>query len=138
MGRRQRDRGVRFAAAVLGVLALAACQGTDAQPSPDPTSSPAGSPSGPSSAGTPSASTTTPSASTSPTVVVADPEHAVPPPGPRTGPLVPADLLVLSQDTIPADVVSAIAHTKGVTGVASISMANASVEDRLVRVVAAD
>lgn len=131
MGRRL---GVRFAAAVLGALALAACQGTDADPPADSSSTT----STPSSPNATSPSPSTPAPSTSPAVVVADPEHAVPPPGPRTGPLVPADILVLSQDTIPTDVVAAIAHTKGVTGVASISMANASVEDRLVRVVAVD
>ncbi|MFI2707685.1 M15 family metallopeptidase, partial [Nocardioides sp. CER28] len=49
-----------------------------------------------------------------------------------------ADLLVLSQDTIPDGVVQRIRHTKGVTGVAQISMANPSVEDRLLKVVAVD
>ncbi|GAB7007562.1 hypothetical protein JCM18899A_50370 [Nocardioides sp. AN3] len=50
----------------------------------------------------------------------------------------PADVLVLAQDTIPTAVVDRVRHTKGVTGVAQISMANPSVEDRLIKVVAVD
>jgi len=69
---------------------------------------------------------------------VADPAHAVPPPGPRTGSLASADLLVFSQSTIPASVVDRIKSTKGVAGVASISLAQTSVEDKLLNVVAAD
>jgi hypothetical protein len=70
--------------------------------------------------------------------VVADPEHAVPAPGPRTGPLVPADILVVAPDTIPDAVVDRIRKTDGVTGVAQLAMANPSVEDRLLKVVAVD
>jgi hypothetical protein len=127
----KRRHGMRLAAAVLGVLALAACQNADGDPTADPTADPT-------TASPSTAATTTPAASASPTTPVADPAHAVPPPGPRTGPLVPADLLVVSQDTIPADVVQRIRHTKGVSGVAQISMANPSVEDRLLKVVAVD
>ena len=83
----------------------------------------------------------TPSASSSPTgpaTPVADREHAVAPPGPRQGALIPADVLVLAQETIPADVVRRVQQTRGVTGVARISMASLSFEDRLLRVVAVD
>ncbi|SFD02240.1 D-alanyl-D-alanine carboxypeptidase [Nocardioides terrae] len=126
MGRRH---GVRLAAALAAVLALAACQSTDASSTGDPSASPSSSTR--STAGTPTAST-------SPTPTVADPAHAVPPPGPRSGPLVPADILVVAQDTIPDDVVERIRHTQGVTGVAQIAIANPSVEDRLLKVVAVD
>ena len=142
MGRRH---GVRVAAVLLGMLALAACQGTEGDPSADPpgggstSASPSttGSPTPGPTSETPSPSTP-PSASTSPTVTVADPEHAVPPPGPRTGPVAPADLLVLAQDTIPDAVVTRVQQTKGVTSVVRISMTNPSVEDRVLKVVAVD
>jgi hypothetical protein len=125
-----RCHGVRLAAALLGMLSLAACAGTDAKPSADPATR--------ASTATPTATPTAASPSTSPTVSVADPEHAVPPPGPRTGPLVPADLLVLAQDTIPDDVVRQVQSVEGVTGVVQVSMANPSVEDRLLKVIAVD
>jgi hypothetical protein len=138
MGRRP---GVRLvAAALVSLLALTACEDTDAGPSrgsddPSASGSASGSPSGsPSPTGT---ATGSPSATTS-TPAVADPEHAVPAPGPRTGAVVAADILVVAKDTIPASVVARVQHTKGVTGVAQISMANASVEDRLLKVVAVD
>jgi hypothetical protein len=127
-----RRRGVRWAAALLGVLALTACQGTDAKTSARPSTKPEASASV-----TPSPSATA-SAAATPTTTVADPAHAVPAPGPRTGPLVPADLLVLSQETIPADVVKRVEQTPGVTGVVQVSMGNPSVEDRLLKVVAVD
>lgn len=70
--------------------------------------------------------------------VVADPAHAVAAPGPRTGALVPADLLVVSSDPIPAAAIARITATRGVSGVAQVSLANVSVEDRLLRVMAVD
>jgi hypothetical protein len=123
MGRRL---GIRLATAVVGVLALTACQDTGAETSKDPTpvsDAPSSAPA---------------SASSSPTVAVADPEHAVPPPGPRTGAIAPPDLLVLAQDTLSDDVVKRVEQTKGVTSVVRISMANPSVEDRVLKVVAVD
>jgi hypothetical protein len=128
MGRRL---GVRLATAVLGVLALAACQDGGAQTSQDPTRASVGS-------AAPAPSSAAPTASGSPTVTVADPDHAVPPPGPRTGAIAPPDLLVLAQDTLSDDVVRQVQRTKGVTSVVRISMANPSVEDRVLKVVAVD
>jgi hypothetical protein len=125
MGRRLT---VRLATVVLGTLALAACQGAGGQPSADPTAVESTSSTAPSS--------TAPSPSS--TVTVADPDHAVPPPGPRTGPLASVDLLVVGQDTLPDDAVSRVEHTKGVTRVVRISLATPSVEDRLLKVVAVD
>jgi hypothetical protein len=51
---------------------------------------------------------------------------------------VPADLLVLAQASIPADVVTRVKQTAGVTGVVRVSLANPSVEDRLLKVMAVD
>ena len=126
-----RRHGVRLVVALVGVLALTACQGTDPKPSADPSQASASTTSS-----APASRTTSPSGS--PTVPVADPAHAVPPPGPRTGPLVPADLLVLAKDTIPDDVVERVRHTAGVTNVVRMSMGTPSVEDRLIKVVAVD
>lgn len=69
---------------------------------------------------------------------VADPDHAVTMPGDRTGVLHSTDLLVRSQKTIPKSVIDKIKHTKGVSGVEPISLAEVSVEDRLVQVAAVD
>jgi hypothetical protein len=130
---------MRLAAVVLSALALTACQGADGDPSPsDPTSS---TPSSPAAGGTTTGGPTTgatPTATVPPTTTVADPAHAVPPPGPRSGPLVPADLLVVAQSTIPDQVVQQVRHVPGVTRVVQVSMATPSVEDRLIKVVAVD
>jgi hypothetical protein len=143
MGRRH---GVRLVAAVLAALAglaLTACEDTDGSPSTTasdvPSSSTASSASGSSSASSSASGTASPTGTSSASSsTAADPEHAVPAPGPRTGPLVPADLLVVAKDTIPDAVVDRVKQVKGVTGVAQISLANASVEDRLLKVVAVD
>src|SRR4051795_1896437 len=99
MGRR---RGIGLVTALVGVLALTACQDTGAQTSQDPTpvsQAPSGSVS------------PTPTGSSSPAAAVADPEHAVPAPGPRTGAIAPPDLLVLAQDTLSDDVVKHVRQT---------------------------
>ncbi|MBO0843417.1 MAG: M15 family metallopeptidase, partial [Nocardioides sp.] len=69
---------------------------------------------------------------------VADPDHAVTMPGNRTGALHSTDLLIRSQKTIPKSVLDKVRHTKGVSGVEPISLAEVSVEDRLVQVAAVD
>jgi len=111
-------------AAALSAALLTACAGTPAATSGHDR---AGASGASTSAGTPTG-----------TVPVADPSHAVPPPGPRTQHLTSADLLVFSQHPLPAAVVTAVQHAKGVTGVAQISLAQVSIEDRLLNVVAAD
>lgn len=68
----------------------------------------------------------------------ADPEHAVPPPGPRNGPLASADILVAADSTIDEATIERIRRIKGVTGVVPISRAQPSVQGRLLNVVAAD
>lgn len=68
----------------------------------------------------------------------ADPAHAVPPPGPRTGPLASADILVAADTTIDQAMIERIRKVDGVTGVVPISRAQPSVQGRLLNVVAAD
>ena len=57
---------------------------------------------------------------------VADPSHAVDPPGRLTASLLPADILVYSQDPLSATTVSRIKDLKGVVGVESMAMAQVS------------
>lgn len=122
-------------AAVMAAL-LTACG--SAPSDPVATSGNAVASSGPTSTPTSTSSAAPRTPSATPTVPVADPSHAVPPPGPRTRRLASADLLVSSQHPLPATTVAAIRHAKGVTGVAQISLAQVSVEDTLLNVVAAD
>lgn len=112
-----------MAAAVACCLALAGCDGGSTAAEAGPTKT---------------GSNTPPPTTPTTVATVADPAHAVPAPGPRQGPLVPADILVLAQDTIPDAVLQQVQATKGVTGVVRVSMATVSVEDRLLNVVAAD
>jgi len=129
------SRGVKRAGVAAGVLGLvlslvAACGGArSADPGGDPT--------GPATSATEPAAS--PSSSSSGSIVpVADPAHAVPLPGPRSGELHSADLLVWSRRSLDDATIDRIRHTEGVTGVEAISMAQVSVEDRLLRVVAVD
>jgi hypothetical protein len=72
------------------------------------------------------------------TVPVADPEHAVPPPGPRTERLWPADMLVFSQDALSDDMVKRIRAIKGIRKVEPLSLAQASIENHAYTVAAVD
>jgi hypothetical protein len=114
-------------AALVGALALvvSACGGGQSAPSAQPATSSAIS------------SSPTPSGSAS-SSAPADPSHAVAPPGPRTAGLASADLLVFSQQSLPASVVAAVRHLHGVTDVVPISLAQVSIQDQLVPLVAAD
>lgn len=102
----------------VGVLMLsAAC--SDDSPS-DPKSSTAAAPTG--------------SGATADPAVVAD--HTVPAPGPRTGVLFPADILVTSADPIDEATIEAIKKVKGVTGVEQISLTETTIENEALRVAA--
>lgn len=107
-------------AAVL-VVTLTACAGEPEKPG---SSSPSGSPSASEAAEKKSP--------------VADPSHAVDLPGKREGTLHSTDLLIVSEDTLPSRSVKKIGALEGVSGVEQISMAQVSVEGRLVKVVAVD
>lgn len=65
-------------------------------------------------------------------------EHAVDPPGPRSGVLAPADIMVISGDTIDDDIVKAIQAVKGVTAVERISLTETPIENQALRVAAVD
>ena len=142
-----RDRSQRrpLGAAVLslaGALLVAGCgssalQGT--QPTPTPTA-----PS--SSSSLPTGGTALPSLTTAPTpsspetsaAPSAPTDVAVPAPGPRTQPLLPADMLVYSTQSLSPDVVDRIRRLEGVTDVEAISMAEVTLENEAVRIAAVD
>ena len=67
-----------------------------------------------------------------------DPEHAVDPPGRRTGPIAPADIVANGSATIPDAKVAAIRHLAGVAGVEQISLASVPIENRALSVAAVD
>ena len=108
------------AALLLASSAVSAC-GSANPTDPGPSTGTTGSPSKPAS-----------------TVAVADPEQAVPPPGPRTERLWPADMLVFSQDALSDDMVKRIRAIKGIRKVEPLSLAQASIENRAYTVAAVD
>jgi hypothetical protein len=111
----------RVAAACLaGMLTLSGCGAV--------------SPAGHSSA-SPSGSTST---ATGSPVPVADPAHAVPPPGPLSGDLHSADILVRAQGSLSAATIARIKEIQGVTGLEQLSIGEVSIEDKLLNVVAVD
>lgn len=120
----------RWGAVALAVAALAAVAGCGA-------SEPSARPSGSASA-RPSSSAGTPTSTGDPAVPVADPSHAVPAPGPRTGELHSADILVRASKTLTADQVAQIKAIPKVTGVEQLSIGEASIDGRLLNVVAVD
>jgi hypothetical protein len=69
---------------------------------------------------------------------VADPSHAVPPPGPRRGALHSADILVRAATTIPPRTIAKIKALHGVTGIEQLSIGEVSIEDKVLNVVAVD
>ncbi|WP_240181628.1 M15 family metallopeptidase [Nocardioides sp. 616] len=119
----------RTGAAVALVLAFAAsgCRGgTTAGPVAPSVASPTASTSG------------GPSSTGSSAPEVRDPAHAVPPPGPLTDDLLPADLLVHTQEPLDADLVATVGKLEGVAHVEPIALAQVSIQDRVVNVAAVD
>lgn len=125
-------RGARAAAVAALVVLLAACSdggATDAEGTADP--SPAG-------------STTTPAgpaasaSSASPAVPVADPAHAVDPPGPREGRLWSADVLVQWDRPIDDDLLRQIRRLRGVAHTERIGLAQVTLESRVLTVASVD
>ena len=124
---------VRTAVVLPLVMVLAAaCQDSTARDvsAPDPTR--ASSPAGP-----PSTSSASPSPSST-VAPVADPEHAVDPPGPRRGNLGQADVLVYDPDSLSDETIKAIRALDGVTGVESLALAQVSLENKVINVAAVD
>jgi hypothetical protein len=124
---------VRTAVVLPLVMVLAAaCQDSTARDvsAPDPTG--ASSPAAP-----PSTSSASPSRSST-VAPVADPEHAVDPPGPRRGNLGQADVLVYDPDSLSDETIKAIRALDGVTGVESLALAQVSLENKVINVAAVD
>ena len=71
-------------------------------------------------------------------VPVADPEHAVAPPGPRAGPLVPPDLLVYDQEPLPDRLVERIAGLRRVDRTERLTLAGVGIQNRVITLGAVD
>jgi hypothetical protein len=80
---------------------------------------------------------TPPAPEVSPSVVV-DTAHAMDPPGPFQPPAVYADILITSDEAIPAETVAAIEKLEGVEAVAPISIGQAAIEGRVYDLAAVD
>lgn len=119
-------RGAGLAATAAVVLLLGACS-DPAEPEPDPT---------PASGTTSSAPTDEPSAS--PTVPVADPAHAVEPPGERDGRLWSADILVQWDKPIDDALLQKIDRLKQVGHTERIGLGQVSLENRVLTVASVD
>jgi len=82
---------------------------------------------------------TTPTATGSPTdVPVADPSHAVGPPGPRRGALGLADVLVYNGGSMSDKTIAEIRMLEGVQSVESLALAQVVIENRAITVAAVD
>jgi hypothetical protein len=110
------------ATAVLGVL-LGACSGPGASDAPDPT---------------PTSETSSAEPSKSPSVPVADPAHAVDPPGERDGRLWSADILVQWDKPLDDALVKKIERLKGVAHTERIGLGQVSLENRVLTVASVD
>lgn len=123
------------AAGTTGVLLLAvACSDVGGGAGPEPDASP--STVGASASPTPSADPTDPADPADP----ADPlaSYAMDPPGPRTGRLTYADVLVNGEDTIDEATVAAVRALPNVAAVEQISLAQVSTDNKLLTVAAVD
>lgn len=110
------------AVAGLLVLALAGCNGSPSAEEPAPSDPPATSPA----AGSPTAEP------------ALDPEHAVDPPGRRTGAWGPADIVFNGPQTIPEEKVEEVRALEGVVDVEQISLATVPIENRTLSLAAVD
>ncbi len=120
--RRRRAVG---AGALATLLLVAACSGSEPGKG---TAEPTG---GPSDRVTPATPEQTPSA-------VVDPEHATDPPGAVETPLLPADIMVVSSETLDAGLVKRISRLKGVAATTTISLNQVPIENRLYDMAAVD
>ena len=73
-----------------------------------------------------------------PPAPIADPDHAVDAPGELDGPLVSADMLIVSKSEISDEMYEQIKALKGVAKVARLSMGQAPIENKLYNVAAVD
>jgi hypothetical protein len=119
---RVRRRGTVAAIAALAVLLGACSEPAATDPDPSPAS-------GPSATGTPSEDPSTP---------VADPEHAVDPPGKRKGRLWSADILVQWDQALDASTIKRIEKLEGVAHTERIGLGQVSLENRVLTVASVD
>jgi hypothetical protein len=98
----------------------------------------ASAPTDPTAAETLSRATGVPTPSVSASAVPEGGEYAVDPPGPLTGELYPADLLVFSTEPLDEDTVRRVGRVDGVTSVEPFSLAQVSVENQAINVAAVD
>lgn len=126
-----RARGPAALAAVVALAAglTAGCTGSSQAGDPTPRTSSAA----PTSAGTTGGETGGETAAPA-----LDPDHAVDPPGRRTGAIAPADIVVNGAKTIPRGKVDAIRRLPGVEDVEQIALAQIPVENRALNVAAVD
>lgn len=127
MTRARRLRTTALAAALSVVLATGCNLGepADSAGEPEPSST-----SGPERSGTSKDGDTT--------VPVADPEHAVEPPGERTGTLVGPDLRIYSQEPLGDELVAQIRRLRRVERVERISLGDFGVQNGVITVAAVD
>ena len=121
-------RGAGVAATAALVLLLGACSGDGGAEDPDPA---------PAAEETTTRPRTEP-ATEKPTVPVADPEHAVDPPGQRDGRLWSADILVQSDESIDEALVKKIEKLTGVAHTERIGLGQVSLENRVLTVASVD
>jgi hypothetical protein len=114
---------------LLTVALTAACDGSGTRADDRPSSP--GSSSSPTSPGASGSA----SSSDGPTL---DPAHAVDPPGTRTGPIAPPDIIVTGSKTLHESIVSAIRRLPGVTSVEQITLGQVVIENRAINVAAVD
>ena len=117
----RRGAGVAVVAAL--TLLLGACSEGDAPTAPDPS---------------PASETPKATPSKTPTVPVADPAHAVDPPGERDGRLWSADILVQWDQPLDDDLVKKIEKLKGVAHTERIGLGQVSLENRVLTVASVD
>ncbi len=116
-----------MAATAALVLVLGACSDDGSADDPDPT------PAAKTSTGTPK-----PTTETTPAVAVADPAHAVDPPGKRDGRLWSADILVQWDKALDAELIKKIEKLKGVAHTERIGLGQVSLENRVLTVASVD
>jgi hypothetical protein len=117
---------MRSTAAAAALLLLVTACGGGAPATPEPTAS-TPTPAAPTSSSTPSGQTP-----------VADPSHAVDPPGPRKGALVLADLMIKNETALDPDVIERINALRTVKSSLVLSLGNVGIENRVINIGAVD
>ncbi|QIK74868.1 M15 family metallopeptidase [Nocardioides piscis] len=125
---------VAIAAAVL--LLATACGDEPSAEAPSP--SPSASVSSPEASAAQGRKGTKASPASSETPTVADPEHAVEPPGPREGRLVYADLMIKDQDALDDELIEEINSLKSVRRSLVLSLGDVGIENRVINIGAVD